>query len=117
MGAARGETVVSGVRRDVERGAGMKRGVAWVPMLFLLLLVGAAIGGGWWWRATRTPSVVPGGAAPAVGAARIDVPESQRAPAGVRIRVRVLNATRRRGLARRATFMLRDRGFDVVETG
>jgi hypothetical protein len=35
----------------------------------------------------------------------------------VRIRVQVLNATRTRGLARRATMLLRDRGFDVVETG
>lgn len=40
-----------------------------------------------------------------------------RAPAGVRIRVQVLNGTKIRGLARRATMLLRDRGFDVVETG
>lgn len=40
-----------------------------------------------------------------------------RAPAGVRIRVEVLNATRVRGLARRATLDLRDRGFDVVLFG
>lgn len=40
-----------------------------------------------------------------------------RAPAGTRIRVQVLNATKTRGLARRATFFLRDRGFDVVEVG
>jgi hypothetical protein len=40
-----------------------------------------------------------------------------RAPEGVRIRVQVLNATKTRGLARRATALLRDRGFDVVETG
>ena len=39
------------------------------------------------------------------------------APAGTRIRVQVLNATKTRGLARRATFFLRDRGFDVVEVG
>ena len=39
------------------------------------------------------------------------------APAGVRIRVEVLNATRVRGLARRATMHLRDRGFDVVYVG
>lgn len=38
-------------------------------------------------------------------------------PAGVRIKVQVLNATRVPGLARRATLYLRDRGFDVVETG
>jgi hypothetical protein len=40
-----------------------------------------------------------------------------RAPEGVRIRVQVLNSTRTRGLARRATRLLRDRGFDVVEMG
>ena len=40
-----------------------------------------------------------------------------RAPAGTRIRVQVLNATKTRGLARRATLYLRDRGFDVVELG
>ena len=40
-----------------------------------------------------------------------------RAPAGARIRVQVLNTTKTRGLARRATQLLRDRGFDVVELG
>jgi hypothetical protein len=40
-----------------------------------------------------------------------------RAPEGVRIRVQILNATTTRGLARRATALLRDRGFDVVESG
>jgi hypothetical protein len=40
-----------------------------------------------------------------------------RAPEGVRIKVEVLNATKIPGLARRATMHLRDRGFDVVETG
>jgi len=46
------------------------------------------------------------------------MPISQvRAPEGVRIRVQILNATKTRGLARRATVLLRDRGFDVVETG
>ena len=34
-----------------------------------------------------------------------------------RIRVQVLNATKTRGLARRAMLYLRDRGFDVVELG
>lgn len=37
-----------------------------------------------------------------------------RAPAGVRIKIEVLNASSVRGLARRATAHLRDRGFDVV---
>jgi hypothetical protein len=34
-----------------------------------------------------------------------------------RVKVQVLNATTTRGLARRATALLRDRGFDVVEMG
>ena len=43
--------------------------------------------------------------------------DGPRAPADVRIRVQVLNTTTTRGLARRATRVLRDRGFDVVELG
>jgi hypothetical protein len=39
------------------------------------------------------------------------------APADTRVRVQVLNATTLRGLARRATLVLRDRGFDVLEIG
>lgn len=40
-----------------------------------------------------------------------------RAPAGVRIKIEVLNATQSHGLARRAALYLRDRGFDVVSMG
>lgn len=36
------------------------------------------------------------------------------APPNTRVRVEVINATRTNGLARRATRLLRDRGFDVV---
>jgi hypothetical protein len=36
------------------------------------------------------------------------------APVGTRVKVEVVNATATRGLARRATFALRDAGFDVV---
>jgi hypothetical protein len=43
--------------------------------------------------------------------------DASRAPDSVRVRVQVLNTTRTRGLARRATRLLRDRGFDVVELG
>jgi hypothetical protein len=43
--------------------------------------------------------------------------EAPRAPADARIRVQVLNTTKTKGLARRATRLLRDRGFDVVEIG
>jgi LytR cell envelope-related transcriptional attenuator len=38
-------------------------------------------------------------------------------PPGVRIKVEVLNATKIRGLGRKATMFLRDRGFDVVAVG
>lgn len=38
-------------------------------------------------------------------------------PEDVRIKVEVLNATTTRGLARQATFYLRDAGFDVVASG
>ena len=44
-------------------------------------------------------------------------PPDATAPADQRVRVQVLNATSVRGLARRATIHLRDRGFDVVEMG
>jgi hypothetical protein len=44
-------------------------------------------------------------------------PNDARAPDGVRIKVEVLNATKTKGLARRATSYLRDRGFDVVGSG
>ena len=48
--------------------------------------------------------------------AAAEVPELL-VPPGVRIKVEVLNATKVRGLARKATFFLRDRGFDVVAVG
>jgi hypothetical protein len=74
--------------------------------LLVLVVLGAAT---WVLHArqvVRSPlsSVLPGGTGP-------------RAPADVRIRVQVLNTTKTRGLARRATRLLRDRGFDVVELG
>lgn len=43
--------------------------------------------------------------------------EETRLAGGQRITVEVLNATRVRGLARRASITLRDHGFDVVSTG
>ena len=45
------------------------------------------------------------------------VSASAKAPPATRVRVQVLNATTTRGLARRATDLLRERGFDVVEVG
>ena len=46
-----------------------------------------------------------------------NAPDNARAPDGTRIKVEVLNATKTKGLARRATLYLRDRGFDVVGSG
>lgn len=70
------------------------------------------------WRAYAGRNAGMDDAAPLGGDARSrGLPAEARAPEGVRVRVQVLNATRVRGLARRATFVLRDHGFDVVETG
>jgi hypothetical protein len=76
----------------------------------VLLLVVLVIGGASWVlharQVVRSPlsSVLPRGSGPY-------------APEGMRVRVQVLNTTKTRGLARRATRLLRDRGFDVVEMG
>ena len=61
-------------------------------------------------------TAIAGGAALLRPRAGVSTPTVQ-APPGVRIRVQVLNATATRGLARRATAYLRDRGFDVVDLG
>jgi hypothetical protein len=47
---------------------------------------------------------------------RADPPDAS-SPSAERVRVQVLNATSIRGLARKATLHLRDRGFDVLEIG
>jgi hypothetical protein len=70
---------------------------------FLTLM---AVGTTLWLRRPKNPTESPR-----------DVPAELRAPEGVRVRVQVVNSTTTRGLARRATMVLRDRGFDVVETG
>jgi hypothetical protein len=77
----------------------------------VLALVLVVLGAGAWVLRARRGTTAP--LLPLLGPT-VDVP---RAPDGVRIRVQVLNTTRTRGLARRATLLLRDRGFDVVEIG
>lgn len=81
----------------------MKRG----PLLLVGLLVFLVLAGGAYVVRSRRgiSSVV----------ARHAADSTVRAPAGVRVRVQVINTTRTRGLARRATRVLRDQGFDVVE--
>ncbi|HMA21325.1 MAG TPA: LytR C-terminal domain-containing protein [Gemmatimonadaceae bacterium] len=75
-------------------------------ILLALVLAGAGVFA--WWK----------------HAEKLDLPFQQAStatqplvPPGVRIKVEVLNATKVRGLARRATMYLRDRGFDVVAAG
>ena len=77
--------------------------------IVVVLLIAIVAGGAAVWQLRRHP------AATAAQAAVVN-PDAM-APAGVRVRVQVLNGTTVRGLARRATFVLRDHGFDVVETG
>ena len=74
-----------------------------IILVFLILLV---IGWIVWLaiRAFSTPTV-------------LYAPDDAKAPEGTRIKVEVLNATKTKGLARRATLYLRDRGFDVVGSG
>ena len=83
------------------------RGLRIGGVLLLVLLMLA--GGAWALRARK-------GTMPSISViGRVSAPP--RAPEGVRIRVQVLNTTKTRGLARRATHLLRDRGYDVVEMG
>ena len=74
-----------------------------IILVFLILcVVGWIVWQVWAWRSGSTEGYAP---------------EDARAPEGVRIKVEVLNATKTRGLARRATVYLRGRGFDVVGSG
>jgi hypothetical protein len=59
---------------------------------------------------SRASSIIPG------IATRIDTTVGH-APLGARIKVEVLNASKNRGAARRATLLLRERGYDVVSMG
>jgi len=71
----------------------------------LLVVTVLAAGGLWWTGRSGDPRPV------------LAPWRTVRAPEGTRIRVQVLNATETRGLGRRATRHLRDRGFDVVGMG
>ena len=77
------------------------------PLLVVVLLVFLVLAGGAWAVRARRSEF-----------ARTTTPRADssfRAPAGVRVRVQVINTTRTRALARRATRVLRDQGYDVVE--
>ena len=73
-------------------------------------LVAAVVGVGVaLWLARTRPTPVQ-----ATPLARLVAKKEVAAPPTVRVRVEIINATKTRGLARRATRLLRDRGFDVV---
>lgn len=80
----------------------------WVILVIVLMVFGVALAV----HLTRSPTENAGRSAVASISATDTL---SRAPTGVRVRVRVLNASGTQGLARRVTLELRDRGFDVVE--
>lgn len=78
------------------------------------IVVLGALGGWYQFGLKRTAT------SPQISLAKTEAPEVvadtfARAPNGVRVRVRVVNGTDVRGLARRATLLLRDLGYDVVD--
>jgi hypothetical protein len=79
----------------------------WILLAIVLVALGA------WFIAGRDDRTAGGGLLGRSGPRAVEriVPDT------LRIRVEVLNATTTRGLARRATFHLRDLGFDVVGSG
>jgi hypothetical protein len=79
--------------------------------VILVLVIAIVAGGATVWSARHRP------AAPTTGRSVAVLRPEIAPPAGARVRVQVLNGTRTRGLARRATMLLRDHGFDVLETG
>ena len=102
---------MTGLRSPEERTA-PARARRWTRLLLVGLLVGLLVAGGWWgwpWARGSTatqPTALVEPVAPDDSLAR--------APVGVRVRVHVANASGVRGRARRATALLRERGFDVV---
>jgi hypothetical protein len=76
------------------------------------ILLAAVVAGAGYYGWTRYEK-----ARAATSDAHVDAPADAKAPPGMRIKVEVLNATTTKGLARRATLFLRDRGFDVVAIG
>jgi hypothetical protein len=68
-----------------------------------------------WFIATKRGAPSVAGGVATVSGTSVESDSLAHAPAGVRIRVRVVNATDQRGLARRATLFLRDMGYDVVD--
>ncbi len=85
-------------------------------IVLAIVLVIAIVSGVLWWR-QRTNANTDAGRTEAshAAAAAALADSSAHAPAGVRITIRVVNATNIKGLAKRATTWLRDFGYDVVD--
>lgn len=81
-------------------------------MAVVVLVVVAAGSAFAWWQFAQPAA----DAAPAAPSSTVSVQDSTaRPPADTRVMVRVVNASGVRGLARRATLVLRDFGYDVVD--
>jgi hypothetical protein len=76
----------------------------WLLALTVVVTLGAGLAAATWHRQVPVRATALG---------RL-VTKDVSAPANTRVRVEIINATRTRGLARRATRLLRDHGFDVV---
>jgi pyruvate/2-oxoglutarate dehydrogenase complex dihydrolipoamide acyltransferase (E2) component len=104
-----------GASRGAGRGGGRLQTLGiFVTLAAVALLLGSVAWGVWDHYRGRRAEAAPATREPATAQAPPAAPAS--APQG-RVRVQVLNATPTHGLARKATDVLRDHGFDVVETG
>ncbi|MGV3709968.1 MAG: LytR C-terminal domain-containing protein [Gemmatimonas sp.] len=84
-----------------------RRALRFVIALGIVAALGTT--GMWWWSGRD-------GSTESIATAFAGQPDTlARAPKGVRVRVLVVNASMVNGLAKRATSVLRDHGFDVVE--
>ena len=93
--------------------AGRLRRRATIGGVVLVVMLGT-IGG--WYQSGLKRSQQSSSNAPAPTDVPVVVADTfARAPSGVRVRVRVVNGTDVRGLARRATLVLRELGYDVVD--
>jgi hypothetical protein len=94
-----------------ESRAGVRRG--WRLALVVLLVVAAGSAFAWWQFGEQPAEGTTPTAPPSSSVTPDD--STARPPAGTRVVVRIVNASGVRGLARRATLVLRDFGYDVVD--
>ena len=93
-----------------------------VRRILAAVVIAATLAAGGWFGFRAMKARHAAAFPPATGSVAVRGPDTTidslaRAPNGTRVKVQVVNATHVRGLARRATQALRDRGYDVVEVG